>query len=73
MISKLADGSSKIVTMAIGKKAMMDSLKGKTGWMVAACASVVELGLLYRCYLKQEGGEKFKMTYLKKAGAIIAS
>jgi len=57
----------------IGKKAMMSSLQSKTGWVVAACASCVKLGLLYRDYMNQEGGENFKMTYLKKAGAIIAS
>ena len=73
LTEKLANGSTKVATMAIGKKAMMQSLKGKTGWVIAACTSCVELGLLYRSYLKQEGGSNFKMTYLKKAGAIIAS
>ena len=73
MTSTLADGSAEIVTMAIGKKAMTDSLKGKLGWMVALGTACVELCGLYRRYLRHEGGENFKMTYVKKGGAIIAA
>ena len=73
LTEQLVDGSTKIATVAIGKKAMMQSLLGKTGWAIAACVSCAKLGLLYRSYLKQEGGSNFKMTYLKKAAAIIVS
>ena len=48
----MADGSTNFVRMAIGKKATMQSLKGKTGWAVAAAAATLELGLLYRSYLR---------------------